>query len=148
MPVSHKYPDCHPITYRWQSTRAIFHGLGIADDPDEIDYYEKARAFPIVYLADDDPEVIEEMKVAAAELKDGGDNSDENEIEDSSGSPSDDSTDGSEGESAEDEWVDEDVDEDGEGEGAAPIRPKKSKGRQKVFSCVEKVRQVRPFEVD
>ena len=99
-----------------------------------------------MYSPDDDPEVIEEMKVVAAELKDGGDNSDENEIEDSSGSPSEDLTDSSEGESAEDEWVDEGMDADGEE--AAPIQPKKSKGRQKVFSCVEKVRQVRPFEVD
>jgi hypothetical protein len=123
----------------------IFHGLRITDDPDEIDYYEKARAFPIVYSPDDNPEVIEEMKVVAAELKDGGDNSDENEIEDSSGSPSEDSTDSSEGESAEDEWVDEGMDVDREEE-AAPIQPKKSKGRQKVFSCVKKVHQVRSFK--
>ena len=71
-----------------------FHRLGIADNPNEIDYYEKARVFPITYSPDDDPEVIKEMKVAAAELKDGRDNSDEEEIEGSSESLSEDSTDG------------------------------------------------------
>ena len=40
--------------------------------------------FLIAYYPDDDPEVIKEMKVAAAELKDGRDNSDEEEIEGSS----------------------------------------------------------------
>ena len=85
------------------------------------------------------------MKVAAAELKDGGDNSDEEEIEGSSESSSEDSTDSDEGESgAEDERVDEDGDENG----AAPSQPKKSKGRPKVFSCVKKVRKVPTLGID
>jgi hypothetical protein len=83
--------------------------------------------------------------VAAAELKDGGDNSDEEEIEGSSKSLSEDSTDGDEGKSgAEDKWVD----EDGDKNGAASSQPKKSKGRPKVFSCVEKVRKVPTLNID
>ena len=46
-------------------TRAIYYGMGIADDPDVDDYYTKARGFPIAYSPDDDPEVIEEMCIAA-----------------------------------------------------------------------------------
>ena len=46
--------------------------MGIADDPDIDDYYTRARGFPIAYSPDDDPEVVEEMHIAAAELKKGG----------------------------------------------------------------------------
>jgi hypothetical protein len=43
--------------------------MGIAPDPNVDDYYTKARGFPITYSLDDDPEVIKEMPIAAAELK-------------------------------------------------------------------------------
>ena len=69
------------------------HRLEITVNPNEIDYYEKACAFLITYSPHDNPEVIEEIKVAAAELKDCGDNSKE-EIEGSCESSSEDSTDG------------------------------------------------------
>ena len=46
--------------------------MGIADDPDIDDYYTRARGFPIAYSPDDNPEVVEEMRIAAAELKKGG----------------------------------------------------------------------------
>jgi hypothetical protein len=93
--------------------------------------------------------VIEEMKVAAAELKDGGDNSAE-EIKESRGSSSEDSTSADEGEDGvENNWIDEpDEGGDGDKDEAAPSQRKKSKGKGKVFSCVEKVHKVRPFGVD
>ena len=43
--------------------------MDIADDPDIDNYYTRARSFPITYSPDDDPEVVEEMHIAAAELK-------------------------------------------------------------------------------
>jgi hypothetical protein len=46
--------------------------MGFADDPDVDDYYTRARSFPITYSPDDDPEVVKEMCIAAAELKKGG----------------------------------------------------------------------------
>lgn len=54
-------------------TRAIYYGMGIADNPNVDDYYTKARGFSIAYSPDDDLEVIEEMRIAAAELKRGDD---------------------------------------------------------------------------
>jgi len=88
------------------------------------------------------------MKAAAAELNDGGDNSAKEEIEESSGSSSEDSTSADEGENGvKDKWIDE-CDEGGDEDEAAPSQPKKSKGKRKVLSCVEKVRKVQPFGVD
>ena len=84
--------------------RAIFSGMGIADDPDVDDYYTKARGFPITYSPDDDPEVVDKMRIAAAELKKGGDDSEDEIIEGSTEeSSSEDSDDG-----AVEDWVDED----------------------------------------
>jgi hypothetical protein len=37
--------------------RAIYSGMGIADDPDIDDYYSRAQGFPITYSPYDDPEV-------------------------------------------------------------------------------------------
>ena len=51
--------------------RAIYFGLGCADDPNVKDYYNRAHGFPTTYFSDDDPEVIEEIKIANAELKHG-----------------------------------------------------------------------------
>lgn len=83
------------------------------------------------------------MEVAAAKLKDGGDNSAE-EIEELSGSSSKDSTSADLGEDGvENNWIDE-SDEDE----AALSQPKKLKRKRKVFSCVEKVCKVQPFAVE
>ena len=57
--------------------------MGFADDPDVDDYYTRARGFPIAYSPDDDPEVVEEMRIAAAELKKGGDDSEDEATKDS-----------------------------------------------------------------
>ena len=66
------------------------------------------------------------MEVAAAELKDGGDNSAE-EIEESSGSSSEDSTSANEGEDGvENNWIDESDEGGGEDKDeAVPSQPKK-----------------------
>ena len=61
--------------------RAIFSGLGITDNPDINDYYTKVWGFPITYSPDDDPEVVEEMCIAAAELKKGIDDSENENME-------------------------------------------------------------------
>lgn len=50
--------------------------MGAAEDPDVEDYYTKSRSFPLTYSPEDDPEVIEDMRVAAAELE-RGDNEDD-----------------------------------------------------------------------
>ena len=49
--------------------------MGAAEDPDINDYYDKSREFPLTYSPEEDPEVIEEMRVAAAELERGENNS-------------------------------------------------------------------------
>jgi hypothetical protein len=109
------------------SFRAIFHGLGVADDPDKVDYYAKTRGYPLAYLSEDDPEVADEMRLAAKELSTQG-NDDTNDVEivssESSGDESDDSNEG--------EWVDE-ADETDEVEGS-----KKKKKRR--FTIIDKVR--------
>jgi hypothetical protein len=51
--------------------RAIYSGMGIADDPDIDNYYSRACGFPVTYSPDDDLEVVEEMCIAVAELKRG-----------------------------------------------------------------------------
>src|ERR1700692_593099 len=104
--------------------RAIYSGMGIADDPDIDDYYSRARGFPITYSPDDDPEVVEEMRIAAAELKKGSDDSEDDAMKGSE-SLSDDETDRGEGKGgAEEDWADED----------GP-----SKCNQKTLSSVDKV---------
>jgi hypothetical protein len=93
--------------------RAIYVGMGIDDDPDIDNYYTKAHGFPITYSSEDDPELIEEMRIAAVELKKGNDDS-EDEAMEASGkqSSSEDETSSDEvGEGAEEDWVDE-LDED------------------------------------
>lgn len=87
--------------------RAILHSTGAANHPDKIDNYNKAHAFPIAYSADDDPEVVDEMKIVAAELKKGNDNNNDK------AEMSSDESSGDSGESDEGEW---EGDEDG-GEG-------------------------------
>jgi hypothetical protein len=107
--------------------------MGIADDPDVDDYYTRARGFPIAYSPDDDPEVVEEMRIAAAELKKGGDDS-EDEATNDLGNSSDDETASDEGEGgAEEDWVDED-------ENVGEVNPGPSKRNKKMLSSVDKVR--------
>ena len=104
--------------------RAIFCGMGIADDPDVDDYYTKAQGFLINYSPDNDPEVVEEMCIVAAELKKGGDNSEDENIEGSmEESSSEDSNDGA----VEEDWADEDKDEPTIGQ---------AKHKRKIFSSV------------
>jgi hypothetical protein len=110
--------------------RAIFCGMGIADDPDVDDYYTKSRGFPINYSPDDDPEVVEEMRIAAAELKKGGDDSEDENIEGSTEESS--SEDGNDG-VVEEDWADEDEVEPTIGQ---------AKRKRKILSSVDKVRAV------
>jgi hypothetical protein len=115
--------------------RAIYSGMGIADDPDVDDYYTRACGFPTTYSPDDNPEVVEEMHIAAAELKKGGDNSEDEAMEDSLASLSDDSDGVASGEGkggAEEDWEDEN-----ENAGKSSAGP--SKRNQKTLSSVKKV---------
>ena len=106
--------------------------MGFADDPDVDDYYTRARGFPIAYSPDDDPEVVKEMRIAAAELKKGADDSEDEATKDSEIS-SDDETASDEGEGgAEEEWADED-------ENVDELNPGPSKRNKKMLSSVDKV---------
>ena len=85
--------------------RAIFLGMGIADNPDVNDYYTKVRGFLITYSPDDNPEVVEEMRIVAAELKKGSDDCENENMEGSTeASSSEDDDDGA----IEEDWMDED----------------------------------------
>lgn len=116
--------------------RAIYFGLGCADDPDVDDYYSRARGYPITYSPDDDPEVIEEMRIANAELKRGGVDADEDdgegEIQDSL---SEDSSGDEDGEIDEDGWDD----DDDEMVSSGANQSERHKRKPKVLSCVDKV---------
>jgi len=120
-------------SYKADITRAIYYGLGCANNPDVDDYYDRAHGFPIVYSPDEDPEVIEEMKIAEAELQGGGGTE---EVEDSEpeGSSEDLTSDGSDGK---DNWVDADEIEGDDTSGVE--QPEKQKRKRKLLSCVEKV---------
>ena len=105
--------------------------MGIADDPDVDDYYTRARGFLIAYSPDNDPEVVEKMCIAAAELKKAGDDSEDEATKDSENS-SDDETASDEGEGgAEEDWADED-------ENVGELNPGPSKCK-KILSSVDKV---------
>jgi hypothetical protein len=41
--------------------------MGAAEDPDIDDYYDKSREFSLTYSPEEDPEVIEEMRVAGSQ---------------------------------------------------------------------------------
>ena len=49
--------------------------MGAAEDPYIDDYYDKSHECPLTYSPEEDPEVIEEMRVAAVELERGENNS-------------------------------------------------------------------------
>ena len=105
--------------------RAIFLGMEIADDPDVNDYYTKVRGFLITYSPDDDPEVVEEMRIAAAELKKGSDDSENENMEHSTeASSSEDDDDGA----IEEDWMDE-----------VEPTPGQVKCKEKILLSVDKV---------
>jgi len=142
------------ISTKSNGTRGIYYGLGCAKDPDVDNYYEQACAFPMVYSPDEDPEVVEEMKIAEVELKGGSGTKDGEDIEDVDQKSSDEDSTGEEG--------DEEGDEDGEGDwvDADEIKddtannvdqPTKKKRKQKVLSYVEKVciyRNLKSIDID
>ena len=75
--------QCKQLDYSPAFIRAIFGGLGgTVKGPDEEDYYELARAFPIAYSSENDPAVVEDMTEAAKELKDTKTNTPETEKKD------------------------------------------------------------------
>jgi len=79
----------------------ILHVVGSAEDPDKVDYYTHTRGFPIAYTPDDDPEVVDETKIAAIELNDGKNDVSEDES--------------TAGESNDEQCVDEDKDDQDKG---------------------------------
>ena len=101
------------------------------------DYYSRARGYPISYSPDDDPEVIEEMRIANAEAKRGGvdvdEDDDEGAIQDSL---SEDSSGDEDGENGEDGWED---DDDDEMDDNGANQSERQKTKPKVLSCVDKV---------
>lgn len=108
--------------------------MGAAEDPDIEDYYNKSRSFPLTYSPEDDPEVIEDMWVAVAELERGdvdnsGDGEGANESDDDSSEL------GSEADSQddEDEGCEDDKDEGG------TTTQSKGRKRLKMMSVIDKV---------
>src|ERR1700733_9597587 len=117
--------------------RAIYAGMGIANDPNVDDYYTKARGFPITYSPEDDPEVIEEMRIAAVELKKGNDDSEDEAMEalGKQSSSEDETSSDKVGEGAEEDWVDEPDEDTDESSAGAPKQKQK-----KILTSVDKVR--------
>ena len=116
--------DKNEINSKWYTDEQV---LGYVNN-----YYTRVCGF---LITDDDPEVVEEMHIAAAELKKGGDNSDDETMEDSSESLSDNSDGVASGEGkggAEEDWVDEN-----ENAGKSSAGP--SKHNKKTLSSVKKV---------
>jgi len=103
--------------------RAIYAALGAAPNPDEIDNYEITRGFPLAYVPEEDPEMIDEMKWAKEDTANAGANDDsENEVAESDRMASDD----------EGGWVDEDAD--------GVTSELSSNKRKKTFTAIDKVR--------
>jgi hypothetical protein len=101
--------------------------MGIGDDPDVNDYYTKTCGFPMTYSPGDDPEVMEEMQIAAVELKNG----DCDEVESVNESSREDKTASEDGreEGVEESWVDQD-------DKAGELEMRK----QKTLTSIDKVR--------
>jgi hypothetical protein len=111
-----------------------------AEDPDIKDYYDKSRSFPLTYSPDDDPKVIEDMRVAAAELerRTGSNNDSDEDREDLNESSDDDSErDESSGEADGQDDGDEGW-EDDEDEGGTTTQLK-GRNRSKMISVIDKV---------
>jgi hypothetical protein len=99
--------------------------MGIADDPDVNDYYNTMCGFPMVYLPEEDLNVMEEIHIAAAELENGGNGSDAEEVTGYEHSSENETT--SDEDSCGDEedgWVDDDGDEDKDVQGRKQKRQK------------------------
>ena len=84
--------------------------MGAAENPDIDDYYNKSREFPLTYAPKEDPEVVEEMRVAAAELERGENDSEGEEDDDESDESLASGWSGSEDDGPEEGW--EDVDDE------------------------------------
>jgi len=107
--------------------RAIYAALGAAPNPDEIDNYEITRGFPLAYVPEEDPEMIDEMKWAKEDTANAGANDDsENEVAESDRMASDESDN-------EGGWVDEDAD-------GVTSELSSNKKRKKTFTAIDKVR--------
>ena len=128
--------------YKTNPIRAIYHGMGAAEDPDVEDYYNKTRSFPLTYSPEDDPEVIEDMRVAAAELERGSDN--DNEGGEGGNESSDDSSESNEsdaeaaGQDGGDEGWEDDEDEDG------TVTQSMGRKRSKMMLVIDKVQTYEP----
>ena len=103
------------------------------EDPDIDNYYDKSCEFPLTYSPEEDPEVIEEMWVAVAELERGENNSEGEDDSDESDESLASGGSGSEDNGPEEGWDDVD-DEDGLGNWL-----KRTKGT-KLMSAINKVR--------
>jgi len=103
----------------------MFHTLGLAPSPKDVDLYEEARKHPLVYHAHEDPGVIEETRIHNKEAEaDKAGNTD----------PIEDSSDESDG-----EWEASDHENEGVSPGDAPMADgERTKGR-KPLSVPEKV---------
>ena len=116
--------------------------MGAAEDPDINDYYEKSREFPPTYSPEEDPEVIEEMRVTAAELERGENNSEGKDDSDESDESLASGGSGNEDNGPEEGWDDVD-DEDGLASTGNQL--KRTKGT-KLMSAIDKVRTMDFFE--
>ena len=114
--------------------------MGAAEDPDIDDYYNKSHEFPLTYSPEKDPEVIEEMRVAAAELE-RGENSSEGEED---GDDSDESLatggSGSENDGPKEGW--EDIDDEDGFAGGGQLKRMKGIRATKSMSAIEKVHTI------
>jgi hypothetical protein len=88
----------------------------------------------MTYSPEEDPEVIEEMKIAETELNGNNDDKDDGGLE----SSDDDSTGEEDGDNGEGDWEDEDDDVEGNDTGSTG-QLEKRKRKRKILSCVDKV---------
>lgn len=135
--------------------RKITGVLGTTPTTAEVDLYTENRKYPLVYDPDQDPQVIEEMQLMAAELKSG-----ETEVRSDSDTDSNGEEDASDSEGSEPDdglWVDEVEDEDEADDSGAesdedaitkPTKPvkksakatkAKSKKAKKIYTPIDKV---------
>ena len=116
--------------------------MGAAEDPDINDYYDKSCEFPLTYSPEEDPEVIEEMWVAAAKLERGENNSEGEDDSDESDESLASGGSGSEDNRPEEGW--DDIDDD-DGLASTGNQLKRTKGT-KLMSAIDKVHTMDFFE--
>jgi hypothetical protein len=107
--------------------------MGIENDPDIDNYYTKACGFAITYS----PEVIEVMHITKAELKKGGEDSEDEDMEGAGreSSSEDDTTSEEDGKVDAEDLVD-------KGKEAEESSVGQSKHKHKVLSSVDKVHEI------